>query len=798
MATLGKAENRVGKAFGLETLLGRGIGSAPDIAMPMALGNKVRGFWERMARKDMPLIKNIEGTGESQQGLEVEFERSRQVALQDTSRSARDWYMEFRQRTAKEPVPDGALQRWKTQMKYALEDIGIKNLPAEGPMITYKEFIHEAGIYQRLRQAGETKPHEIPEVNKVVDYYENTIFKPLAQRGVDTGIFPATVLKNPHYLTQSWNVPAILEDSRKFLDLVETVLRRQNASALRKGKDPKWKNVPQDAQDLMDTIIRAPWGMTSPFFKDEEVLSKYEMKRSFNVPKDMVKPFSDFMENDLERLAFGYMRTILPRIMLKENFGEVGLKNFIAEVRKEYNEMASLPNLTKEQRREVLKEMEVMITYIQATRDIFLGRYKLPDDPGGVIQRVSRGFLQINNMRYLGKVVFASIPDLMGLVRSYGWARTTHTIGSVIANSSDIIKKAEDLQRAIGISETLLHTQMFEQTGILKNYAPQSGVERFLDRASEAFGMLTLMSPWNQLMKTMLALEGSGAAHDLGRKLAFRKALNPTDEAILRRFRAGGINEKHLIDIYGEISHWGDPSHGVIFPQTSKWENKSLAKTFENYLRREVDVGTTTPGMFTRPLWTHTTLGRHLGQFRSFSMTATQAILLSSLQYRDRLAVNGMLMGIFLGSFTFALRQVLDGKELPQDPRVYFAEGLDRSGVFGWLMDANNMAEIVSRNTIGLNPWLTGQRVSDWRAMDIYNAFLGPSFGTGADMARAIGGHMSMKPNMADIKATRRLIPYQNLIYIDWLFDNLEEGWGKLWGAQQRAEEAKGVPYGIV
>src|SRR5574340_656009 len=55
------------------------------------------------------------------------------------------------------------------------------------------------------------------------------------------------------------------------------------------------------------------------------------------------------------------------------------------------------------------------------------------------------------------------------------------------------------------------------------------------------------------------------------------------------------------------------------------------------------------------------------------------------MQYRDRLAVNGMLMGIFLGSFTFALRQVLDGKELPQDPRVYFAEGLDRSGVFGWL-----------------------------------------------------------------------------------------------------------------
>ncbi len=798
MARLGKAENRVGRAFGLETLLGKVIGSAPDIAMPMALGNKVRAFYETVARKDMPLIKNIEGTGTSRQGLEVMYERDRQVMLQEGSRTAREMYMQFRQRTAKEPIPSAPLERWKTQLRYALEDIGIKNLPTEGPMITFREFVHEAGVYQRMRQAGHTRPHEIPEINQVVDFYEKTIFRPMAERGVEVGIFPKAVLKNPHWVSQQWNVAAILNDSQQFLSLLQTAFRRQNAERAQKGKPPKWKNLEQEAQDTMNNIIHSPWGITSPFFKDEEILSKYEMKRVLTLPRDMIRDFAPFLENDLEKIAFGYTRTILPRILLKETFGEVGLKEYIKGIKQEYLEMASLPNLTKEQQKEILREMEAMVDYVRATRDIFLGRYKLPDNPGGVLQRVSRGFLQINNMRYLGKVILSQLPDLAGMIREFGWTRSMHTLGSVLMNATNVIKKSEDLQRAIGISETLLHTQMFEQSGILKNFAPQSFVERMLDRASEGFGMLSLMSPWNQMIKTMLALEGSMAAHDIGRKLSLGIELSSTEKNILARFRAGGLSENQLIAAFGEMAKWGDISNGVLFPQTSKWEDKGLARSFELFLRREVDVGTTTPGMFSRPLWAHTTLGRLLGQFRSFSMTATQAILLSGLQYRDSQILHGMLMSIFLGGLVFSLRQVIDGKELPQDPRVYFSEGLDRSGILGWIMDVNNIAEIASRNTLGINPWITGHRVSDWRAMDVYNAFLGPSFGTAADMVRAIGGHLSLQPNRADIKATRRLIPYQGLLYTDWLFDALEEGWGKLWGADQREREGRRVSYGVI
>ena len=55
------------------------------------------------------------------------------------------------------------------------------------------------------------------------------------------------------------------------------------------------------------------------------------------------------------------------------------------------------------------------------------------------------------------------------------------------------------------------------------------------------------------------------------------------------------------------------------------------------------------------------------------------------------------------------------------------------------------------------------------------SGFLGPSFGQVQDVLTISNAISKGEMQEADIKAIRRNLPFQNVFYIRWLLDNLEE-----------------------
>ena len=87
------------------------------------------------------------------------------------------------------------------------------------------------------------------------------------------------------------------------------------------------------------------------------------------------------------------------------------------------------------------------------------------------------------------------------------------------------------------------------------------------------------------------------------------------------------------------------------------------------------------------------------------------------------------------------------------------------------------MAEKISSGKVGLSaiPGLGDEMNSRYYTRSVVGDMLGPSFGTANDMIRAINAMFTDELTRSDLRAIRRLVPYQNLSYLRWAFDDVEE-----------------------
>lgn len=148
-----------------------------------------------------------------------------------------------------------------------------------------------------------------------------------------------------------------------------------------------------------------------------------------------------------------------------------------------------------------------------------------------------------------------------------------------------------------------------------------------------------------------------------------------------------------------------------------------------------------------------------------------QRILLSGLQQRDAAALSGAVLSVGLGMGVYALKTMQYGGELSDDPTQWLVEGVDRSSLFGWLMDMNNTAEKVVRDLLGIPGGVSRYQSRNW-----VGAMAGPSFGLLTDVTVVTSSAISGDWRDSDTRAIRRILPYQNLFYLRGLFDAVEDG----------------------
>ncbi|MDR6954890.1 putative nucleic acid-binding Zn-ribbon protein [Ancylobacter sp. 3268] len=556
-------------------------------------------------------------------------------------------------------------------------------------------------------------------------------------------------------------------------DVLEGAIRAMTAAR----KDMSDDELLAQASQIVDHWISTPAGRLpyeigggrSGPAKPEDVRGPLA-RRSFAIPDALLEPW---LENDIEVLARAYTRTLAPDVAIIRNFGDLDLTEAKRKIVDERDRRLA-EAVTPKDRLAIQKGADRDLKTLDAVRDRIRGVYALPSNPDGLLVRAGRIARSLNYLRLMGGVTISSIPDLGRPVMEYGLARTFRD-GWIpfIAGFKDVRPIARREAQLAGTAiDMALDSRALAIADLMDDYGRTSKFERAIHGMSSNFGMVSLMAPWTDVMQqvtSLIAMNGmlrAAEAASLGKATARE----------IEKLAASGIDQPMAKRIWSEFARegGGDTVRELRLPNTEAWADRGAIDAFRGALVREVDRVIIKPGQ-DKPLWMSTELGKLVGQFKGFAVASTQRILLAGLQQRDAHALSGLLMMVGLGAASYGIRSAMYGRDVSDDPVTWAIEGIDRSGALGWLMEANNISERLSRGHVGLSA-LTGEYASRYQSRNIYGVLGGPTADLAGDVAQISGAIAAGDMRATDLRLARRMAPYNNVFWLSTALDRAEHG----------------------
>jgi hypothetical protein len=160
-------------------------------------------------------------------------------------------------------------------------------------------------------------------------------------------------------------------------------------------------------------------------------------------------------------------------------------------------------------------------------------------------------------------------------------------------------------------------------------------------------------------------------------------------------------------------------------------------------------------------------------------MASTQRMLMRGLQEKDMNQLQGVLLLLAAGAAVDAFRQRAFDRDYSKKPfGQKIVDAFDRSGIGGIYSDVNNAIEKLGNNQIGLRP-LLGAKKPYGTYRDFFNNpvpdILGPTASQIANIADIAWTWGTGKYNHHTARNVRRLLPFQNVWFLDSIFDKMEK-----------------------
>jgi hypothetical protein len=645
--------------------------------------------------------------------------------------------------------------------------IGMRDTVHRSDMMSKTEFDEQVARAMRRRDQ-----HEVPEVAAAAAHLRKTVYDPLKNLAIKAGLLPkdVDVTTAASYLSRVYNIEKMVARKDGFIQVTANWLRTQDADAL-----------DEEIQDLAERIWgrivgtpdgRLPYdtdlGDLKPRSGSGSATARGPMKaRTFDIPDELIE---DFLDHDIESITRRYVRTMAADSEIALQFGDVQMTKAIDEIEMEWQR--AINAAPEKDRAKLDKKRKADIRDIAAMRDRIRGTYGAPKDPNAIVVRTFRAARNINYLNKLGGMTLSAIPDAARVVMTHGVLRTFGDgFIPMIRNFKAYRLASKEVKLAGTALDMVLNTRANALAELADDFGRHTTVERGIKALTDRFGLISLMSPWNAMMKQFAGVVTMSRMLDACDAAAAGK-ISKKESTKLMQQTIGIPMAKRIAEQFDE---WGETLDGVKMANTEAWTDRAAAEAFRAGLVKEVDRIIVTPGQ-DKPLWMSNELGRTIGQFRSFSFASTQRVLLSGLQQRDAGTLNGTVAMIGLGAMSYALKEQLAGRDLSDNPAVWVAEGIDRSGITGWLFEANNMLEKVTRNQVGVSQLVGDPVASRYVSRNVTGAVLGPTLGLAQDILQVTGSVAAGDYTAQDTRAFRRVIPLQNTFYLRGLFDLAEEG----------------------
>lgn len=654
------------------------------------------------------------------------------------------------------------------------------------------------------RETRDPNPRAEPEIKKAAQIWEKELYAPLRKELIDQDLLPedVSVKTAANYLNRSWNkqklaanLDGFVKKTSKWLEDQELILFNKAKAAagelktakgerkielealVKKAKFKKGLDLEkQDFEDIARQIAlrisgtpdgRLPYdwkiGEGSPLTNVNKTSLKGPLKaRTFNVPD---RDFEEFLDNDIERLGARYLKQVAPDIELSRAFdGDISMENVRKDIANWWDDKVQKEKDPKKSIK-LQKKRDADIQDITDMRDRMRGTFGQVD-PTNPWVRTARVVRDLNYLRFMGGVVASSIPDIARTFMAEGFVNTfKNGLKPLVTNLRGFkVAAAEGKRYGVGVDAL-----MGGRAEIMADVADYTRGGTAFERATRSmagnFGKINLMDRWTGGMKQLHLVTMQTTIIE-----------NLLKGKIDKRLKRLGISDENALNIAGEVKKHGKKVDGVWLSGAKNWDSPELEVIWGSALRKESDRVIVIPGQ-EKPLFMSTEMGKTFFQFRSFMLSATQRMLIAGIQGQEANYFGGTIMLTSLGMMAYSFKQWDAGREISGDPRVLIAEGIDRSGMLGMIMEINNTVEKVSNNNYGLRPLIGAtQPASRFASRNQTEALLGPTFGSFATTTLKVlsAGSQDREWKENDTRAMRRLLPYQNLMLFRQALDQLE------------------------
>lgn len=600
-------------------------------------------------------------------------------------------------------------------------------------------------FYEAVAKAGrrgDVDPGGNEFITRAAQEARSKVFDPLLERAQRIGLLPedVKVTTAASYVTRLWNRQRLIGEEGRFREIARKYFAEQ-IGKLPQGEGPDFVSD-SDMQAYIEGVVTSVFNnLTGKGLTDipdwlVPVKRGPLKERTFNIPDELVE---DFLENDMEAIMRRYTRTMGAEVELADKFGRADMKTQFEEIANEYADLREKAK-TDEERQRLTKAEAKDVRNLQAFRDLIRGTYRAADE-ASEWSKITRAALTWNYVRLLGGVTLASLTDASRFVAVHGVRATMREALPALVKGVKAAQISRDDAKALGaVTERVLQSRLASLTDLNDPYAYGSRFERFMSNASNLFSKATGLGWWNDTLKTVSSV--------MTQNRMMRNALdwNGADKAERAYMAYLGIDEDMASRIAAQFRKHGIEEDGIYGANVGQWDDEAAVRAWGAALNKDVDRTIITKGVADQPLWTRTNTGRLVTQFKSFGLASHQRVLIAGLQERPHRLAEMMVMSSALGMLIGYLKYIERGdideaNRLLDNPGLWVAEGLDRSGILSIPFEISNTAEklgmpgFVSAAQAIAGDEDAGGQASRYASRGKLGAVLGPSAGLFEDIA---------------------------------------------------------------
>ena len=670
-----------------------------------------------------------------------------------------------------------------------IQDLGIRKLPIERELAFWKSTLEnmikkgEASKSFKSKVDGQTSQYSRTEIQNKIKKLEERLIS--ADKLVED------------YINIIYNKTNIERNKGLFKDIIrEDLIKRGkyiNEKKLNVLVDDLASHFPfvrfekTKYTDNIDDLIYERYAFNRPRY------ARATRARELNLlPETQLKLIEEgFIVSDIFSLMKTYYRQITPDILFTQKYGDpngLGYKYIseaesmtfpgLIQVANEYN-LKALKAKSKEAKAKIIKERNQVLEDLEAGIELVRGTYGLPADPHAWTSRAMRTMKHYNALTMLTGF-FAATADVARITMTSGIQRGFKTQFEMWANmlsSKDRgifkagKKEAQSFAEAVDMV-TGQRAMLFSDIGDM--FGMTSKIEGMMGKAANFnFMYVNLMSRWTEFMKGAASVTiGSRIIED-----SIKWSKGTLADKNKTKLAASGIDEQMAKKIASEFEKHGTKLKYNFMANTAEWTDDAAKQAFGGALNKDINITIVTPGKGDTPLFMNYELASTIVQFKKFAMAATQRMLLRGMQEKDLDFLFGSILLMGTGMLVDAVYTELRfGKDYSKKSLTEkLLNAFDRSGLGGIYVDVNRAIEALTDNRIGIRP-LLGEGKPYGSSMRSKVGLIGPSASQIYNIFDIMYDVGANKYNHYTARNVRRLIPFQNVWYLDWLFDDIEKG----------------------